>query len=210
MFKNRHFSFHCSCRTLCLAGWLTASFMGTLGCKQKSEPALDRPSQVESNVAAPAKETVPDLTAEKKQATDERNISNYFAGQLGKNNTLLVLAYQPDIRASYLIRNSRTLLDDQQMVEAKKLALSYDERFLELRRRRAAILEQATDDQNIEEQLMEIRMDIADLIDEVRIRVSREVLTAEQRKTSRREWIETKKRIDQEAERKKRLAEEAK
>ena len=47
----------------------------------------------------------------------------YNAARVHKNNTILVLAYQPDIRADFLVSNVRMLLDDSQVKAAKKIAL---------------------------------------------------------------------------------------
>ena len=101
--------------------------------------------------------------------------------RLMKTNTLLMLTYQPDIRASSMLNTMRPFMDDAQAKTAKRLALTYDWRFQKILRKRAEILENATDDQNIKAMLLESRVETADLIQEIRGRIMSEILTLEQR-----------------------------
>ena len=101
--------------------------------------------------------------------------------RLLKTNTLLMLTYQPDIRASSLLNTMRPFMADNQVKEAKQIALTYDWQFQEILRRRADILENATDDQDIKAMLMETRVETADLIQVIRSRIMEEILTPEQR-----------------------------
>ncbi len=115
----------------------------------------------------------------KKQGPPEKK---YLDAQLHKNTTLLVLAYQPDIRADYLISTVRTVIDDEQYKVAKKLARQYDDQYKRVLNERAAILEVATDDKDVEGPLLELRKQVADLNATIRMRIIREILTREQRK----------------------------
>jgi hypothetical protein len=119
-----------------------------------------------------------DPESTKKQPPEKK----YLDAQLHKNTTLLVLAYQPDIRADYLISNVRTVIDDQQYKVAKKLARQYDDQYKRILDERAAILEVATDEMDVEGPLLALRKQVADLNATIRMRISREVLTREQRK----------------------------
>jgi hypothetical protein len=101
--------------------------------------------------------------------------------RLMKTNTLLMLTYQPDIRASKMVASMRPFISDEQAKKGKRLAFSYDWRFQKILRKRAEILENATDDQNIKAMLLATRVETADLIQEIRGRISQEILTPEQR-----------------------------
>ncbi len=101
--------------------------------------------------------------------------------RLLKTNTLLILTYQPDIRASSLINTMRPFMAEEQAKQAKQIALTYDWQFQEILRRRAAILENATDDQDIKSMLLKTRVETADLIQAIRGRIMQEILTPEQR-----------------------------
>ena len=102
--------------------------------------------------------------------------------QLHKNVTLLVLVYPPDLRADFLIKNLRRWMNEEQIKRALAIALTYEDRYLELRDRRAAILEHANDESDVAGQLLAVRQAIADLNLEARNRINREILTTEQRK----------------------------
>ncbi len=104
----------------------------------------------------------------------------YFPNQLNKSNSLLVLAYEPDIRAEYVVSTARHLLDAEQQVRAKALALTYDQQFQDLARERATILEFAFDGNNIDEQVLTTQMKLADLLRQIRSRVTNEIMTPEQ------------------------------
>jgi len=124
-----------------------------------------------------SKDAIPVTQAErakvaKKEFTDE---------QLHKNNTLLMLAMEPDIRALALFKYLREYLTEEQKRAAVKLLLQHDDTFQELKRRRAAILENARDDQNVAEQLRRIKEETIIFSDAMRVKVEREIMTEEQR-----------------------------
>ncbi len=105
----------------------------------------------------------------------------FTEAQLHKNLNLLLLAMEPDIRAHQLIRYLRAYLSEDQQAEAVRLILQYDEKFQDIKRRRAAILENANDDEPVAQRLRKIKEDTIILSDEMRVMVEREVMTEEQR-----------------------------
>ena len=106
----------------------------------------------------------------------------YNRSQLHKNSTLLLYAYEPDLRAEYAISHVRNMLTDEQFIRCKELALSCDDDFLEIIRKRAEILETASDDDlELESKLLNLKMDTADAVQNIRGRIAREILTDEQK-----------------------------
>ena len=101
--------------------------------------------------------------------------------RLMKTNTLLMLTHQSDIRATKMVDTVRPFISEDQARQAKKLASTYNWRFEDILRRRAEILENASDDQDIKGKLLATRVETADLIQEIRARISVEILTPEQR-----------------------------
>ena len=114
---------------------------------------------------------------------DAKPQPTYTDQQLNKNGTILVLAYQPDIRADFLIMTVRSFLDDEQTKQARALALSYDWRYDEIRKQRAALLETATDENKteVDAKLRELRIQIFELNQKIRTEINRKILTPEQR-----------------------------
>jgi len=109
------------------------------------------------------------------------NGTTYTPGQLHKNSSLLVLAFEPDIRADYVIMTTRELLDDEQSARAKTLALTYEDQFKELIRKRSSILEGAADYKDVDGEILKVQMKLADLLRQIRSRINIEILTQEQR-----------------------------
>ncbi len=127
------------------------------------------------------------VTVKKPAFTLTRKGRTYNRSQLHKNSTLLFYAYQPDLRAEYVISHVRNMLTDEQFVRCKELALSCDDDFLEIIRKRAEILETASDDDpELESKLLNLKMDTADAVQNIRGRIAREILTDEQKITLRK------------------------
>ncbi len=157
----------------------------------------------QSNTLTEANQATEDSGQPEKQITETSNSSNvrpikhepidrtkpivgengltYTPGQLHKNSSLLVLAFQPDIRADYVIMTTRELLNDEQSVQAKKLALTYEDQFTELERQRAAILGNASDLNDVDREILKVQMSLADLLRQIRSRINLEIMTHEQR-----------------------------
>lgn len=93
-----------------------------------------------------------------------------------------MLAYQPDIRATIIVQSMKGSLNEQQQDEARKLALTFSDQFVELRHRRTAILENATGDDGIADQLMEIKMDTVDLVSSVRTKIRQKIINRDRQK----------------------------
>ena len=110
-------------------------------------------------------------TGEAQEFTDE---------QLHKNFTLLLLTLEPDIRARVLMKYLRNVFTEEQKAQALEIALAEDYRFLKLRRRRAEILENAYDGQNVDQELRKIQVETVIVSDKIRAKVHNSVLTQEQ------------------------------
>ncbi len=80
--------------------------------------------------------------------------------QLHKNNTLIFLAAQPDLRARKILKPFSKSLTDQEKKHAIKLILAQDYKFLQLKRRRSEILEHAKSGDDIESELKRIDSEI--------------------------------------------------
>ena len=117
----------------------------------------------------------------KKPPLITRNGETYTIGQVSKLHTTLVLAYQDDIRANYVILNTKDLLDAEQTVAAKKIAREYDAEFNQILKNRTEFLQVATGDDDVEDVLLGFRLDVVDLLRKIRRRIHREVLTREQK-----------------------------
>ena len=114
---------------------------------------------------------------------------------VSKNQTLLVLAAQPDIRSRYLASTVREFTTPEQQRAAEKLAATYDQQYVELLRQRAAILETAVDGADIESQLMEVRIATADLTRRIRTRINLTILNKQQRAEMMRAFKESQKHL---------------
>lgn len=125
----------------------------------------------------------PDGDKPKARSLFHRN-RQYTEGQLHKNNTTLLLVHEGDIRADYLLKKYLPFLEKDQVQGAKKMVWSYDDRFVRLRRQRASILEHASDEQDVDQMLFENKLDIADLVTEIREKIYRDVMTPDQLRTA--------------------------
>lgn len=117
----------------------------------------------------------------KKPAIVERNGKVYQPYHLNKNQTLLLLAAQPDIRSRILASTVREVTTPQQQRAAEQLAFTFDQQYIEILRQRAAILETAIDGADVEAKLLDLRMTTADLTTRVRTKINEEILTQAQR-----------------------------
>ncbi|MFK7767469.1 MAG: hypothetical protein AB8B55_09630 [Mariniblastus sp.] len=164
-----------------------------------SKPKISN-KETNQKTEKPAEKT--QVTAKKPPLTYTRNGLTYDVARLHKNHTLLVLAYEPDIRASHMFFHLRNVLSPEQAELARKIAISYEPGFQEIIRKRADILENARDDDpELQTKLLNLKLDIADLTQAIRSQIFQDVLTAEQKKN------ENQKTADREAQQ---LLEEAK
>jgi len=156
--------------------------------------ALDQ--TLDQTASQPVKQVVdqavqqPPQTDPKKPAVTQRNGKTYQPNKLNKINTLFLLADQTDIRSKNLASVIREIATPEQQLAAEKLAATFDQQFAELRRRRSEILETAVDGADVESQLLELRMDTADLAALVRTKIKQKILSREQRKELMRLFIE--------------------
>ena len=108
----------------------------------------------------------------------------YNEHQVGVEMSMLVFILQDgDLLANHCLNGCREFVTDQQVLEAQLLTRQYDATLKEIRRQRAAVLEQAgvsIDDP--EEELALIRIKAFSVFFEAKRRIFQEVLNAEQRK----------------------------
>ena len=117
----------------------------------------------------------------KRPQPQERNGKTYKPHHLNKNQTWLLLAHEPDIRADFIASTIRQVATPQQQLEAERIAASFDQQYIEILRRRTAILETAMDGDDTDAKLLDLKMDIADLTGRIRLKINQEVLNKEQR-----------------------------
>lgn len=147
----------------------------------KTEPAKTEAINQDAHKKVPTKKNASVQTTDKSANAGPNGKPAEEEPRLMKTNTLLILTYQPDIRATKMVDPMRPFISDEQARKGKRLAFTYDWRFQKILRKRAEILENASDDQNIKAMLLATRVETADLIHEVRARISQEILTPEQR-----------------------------
>ena len=88
-----------------------------------------------------------------------------------------------DLLGDYCLLGNREFVTEQQVLEAQLLAKQYDPKLKEIRRQRAAVLEQAgVTLKDPEEELALIRIKVFCVYAEARRRIFNEILDAEQRK----------------------------
>jgi hypothetical protein len=166
-----------------------------LGYKSSESPAMAGVKSTDSKTTA--NQTEPNLTAEKVLQEPETKPVRLFLGdrysgatgevqevtdeQLHKNFTLLLLSLEPDIRARELMKYLRNVFTEEQKAQALEIALAEDHVFLKLRQRRAEILENAFDGQNIDQELHKIEVETVKVAGKIRVKVHNIVLTQEQR-----------------------------
>ena len=152
-----------------------------LALTEQANPETQPKSQQQTQVVA------------KKPAILERNGKTYRLQQLNKNQTLLLLAAQPDIRSRILASTVREVTTPEQQLAAEQLAGTFDQQYVEILRQRAAILETAVDGGDTETKLLELRMAIVELNTKIRTKINMEILTQDQRSELHRRFQESQK-----------------
>ena len=104
----------------------------------------------------------------------------YTKAQLHKNFTLLMLAYEPDLRARQLMQYLREYLTDEQEELGLKLMLEHDHEYVALKASRMEILNAAVDGDDTAAQLRSLNIEIVELSLRLRILLRKELLTKEQ------------------------------
>ena len=107
-------------------------------------------------------------------------VQEFTDERLHKSFTLLLLTMEPDIRARELMKYLRNVFTEEQKAQALDIALAEDYRFLRLRRRRAEVLENAYDGQDVGQELRKIQVETVRVSDEIRANIHNTVLTHEQ------------------------------
>jgi len=180
-----------------------------LGCGSKSEPVsiLENPKPpaklAPADQADVSKSSSPPVVAlqkiaiqdespnqeeqEKKPAADSKKYDDkYTDQQLNKNLTILMLAYQPDVRARQLLRFPREQLTEDQEDDGLRLLLRSDHLFQRLIQRRQDVLDAASDDDETAAELRQIRIETIELTGRLRSLVFLKILTKEQRQARRK------------------------
>lgn len=119
---------------------------------------------------------------------DEQGVT-FTPAQFDKNNSLLVLAYQSDIRADFVVMTARPFLSTEQCNLAKQMALTYENQFQDLARQRATILASATNDNDVDRRILKVQMKLASLLRQIRMRINIEIMTPAQREESRQVYL---------------------
>ena len=180
---------------------------GSAGHSPKPEKKPLSAEQVSKNDGAAKPNVVTKTEAAKKDEKDGKK--KYTDQQLNKNQTTLVLAHEPDMRARQLLLFIREYLTHDQQTEALKMLMEQDHRFQRLIRKRQEILNVATDGDQTEEKLRQIRIETVELGQELRNKVYGKIMTPEQRATRRKEREKIRLAEEAEAEKRKiRLAKE--
>jgi len=130
----------------------------------------------------------------KKEPALTLNGITYRVEQLNKNQTLLFLVMEPDIRASVVASIYRAHMTEEQIDTAKKLATTYSQQYDQLLRDRSTVLENAVTGDNVESELLVIKLKTVELTTKIRTRIHREILTREQKKLV---YLENKKRSEE-------------
>jgi len=156
-------------------------------------PAIgaDKEALIEDNAQTPELRTKPspELSSQvkqlkqiaKKPAVLQRNEKPHQPHHINKNQTLLLLAAQPDIRLRPLASTVGEVARPQQQWGAKQLAATFDQQYVKILRQRAVMLETAVDGGDIQTKLLDLRMASADLNAKIRTKINQEILTRVQR-----------------------------
>ena len=113
--------------------------------------------------------------AEKSAGESKKYNDKYTDYQLNKNLTLLMLAYQPDVRARHLLRFPGEQLTADQEEDGFRLLLSHDYLFQRLIQRRQDILNAASDGDETAAELRQIRIETIEISGRLRTLVFRPV-----------------------------------
>ncbi len=159
----------------------------------KTPPPETKPPETKPLETPPAQsvdaQTVPANAAQDKDPPEQSGtievhpeIGRFTEAQLGKDHTVMVLAFDSITRQTYFLSNFRHLMNEEQVRQTRELVDSYDGRFAELRDDRARILENATDSPDVETMLLNNRVETLLLGRALRQRLFREILTREQKK----------------------------
>ena len=177
---------------------------------QKTEPPIKaQPSTKEETEPTAAKnESVAQETIAPKTEPAEKKKSKYTDLQLHKNHTTLLLAAQPDLRAQQLLIFVHNELTVEQLEQSVELILKEDHHYQRLIKRRQEVLNVATDGDETEEKLRQIKVETLDLSARLRRRILKEILTREQ-KEHRRQMAEQRRAEAKEAAAKEAAAKEA-
>ena len=98
-----------------------------------------------------------------------------------KTITLVMMAAEGDVRAANAYSFAREWLTDRQIARAEALSATFDDEYLELLRRRAEILENAKDGEDVQARVNEIYEESLELTEKLRKQIRYKILTPKQR-----------------------------
>jgi len=105
----------------------------------------------------------------------------YTQAQLHKNQTLLVLTYDSVSLAKHLMYPFRWVLTEPQIEQCEQLTADYKVDFERLLDSRTKLLENTTDKEQLPNELMAIRIEVIELVSDLRLVIRNDILNAEQR-----------------------------
>ncbi len=140
---------------------------------KKSPPGQSRPKRNESDQRESKKRKPASVRAQEPAA-------KYDKLKLHKNTTLLVMSLAPDQRSAYFIRHSGFELDPEQLDHADRICREYDDQYLALQRKRAKLMSNAPNVDDIVNKRWAIRQEIFNLNEIVKSRIHREVRRPDQ------------------------------
>ena len=147
---------------------------------KQETPAADQPSGQSAKTENVNSATVKNATLKKEKTAAE--IAQDKAANPHKNQSTLVLASPPDIRARHLLKFVRSQLTDDQEDQALDLLLRNDYHFQRLIKKRENVQNVATDGDETSEKLRLIKVETVEVSNRLRQLVYTEILTPEQKR----------------------------
>ncbi|MFK7766804.1 MAG: hypothetical protein AB8B55_06245 [Mariniblastus sp.] len=181
----------------------TSNHPKTQGVLKNADLNQTRRESVYGNLVLPNKlpPKLPPLKPEQKGLADS---------ELHKNHTILILAFEPDLRATSITGFVRTVTNPEQQRAAVKHAMTFDSEFQNLIQRRNELLENTVDGVDIGPHLRRINEETVYLSRKIRQEVYNEILTQDQRDQLTEMGERSKANAKRIAEKKKAMAEKKK
>jgi len=164
---------------------LVSALIFFLGCNSSGNSTTTDNDQVNAQSPVESKTCVSGREHRKNNKEQETRFT--------KNQTILILAAESDVRAAQLYRFARESLTPEQIAHAEQICGAYDDDFLRLLRERAEVLETATDDNNVQVRLNKIYGETVELSRKIRQEIRQNVLTLEQKKALQANYKEKQK-----------------
>ena len=179
-----------------LIGIVALCIISAVGCRNATTADVSSKSLTEK----PSVDHKQALAKPTKGVQPHPQTSEFNQNQLAKDHTLFVVAFDSMTRQNYFLSNYQLIVTQSQIEQVQDLVDSFELDFKRLRDQRASILETARDGQDTELLLKNNRIEIVLLSRQVHGRITREILSEEQRKRFLSEFksrIAVKKRREQ-------------